>query len=130
VLERAGELGGDGALLGAWTLTPSACELVEDAARVVPTEASVQAVRCARGERGTATIRSGRRTLELTPLGALTFFFDPAAASETSLPLARAVRDAEGIERAREALGAIGVGTELDLERARARRESAAGAPE
>jgi hypothetical protein len=130
VLERVGELGGAGALLGAWSLTPSACELVTDAARVVPTEASVQAVRCARGERGTATIRSGRRTVELTPLGALTLLFDPAVAPGSALPLAHAVRDADDIEQARGALEAIGVGTELDLERARARGESAAGAPE
>jgi hypothetical protein len=130
VLQRAGELGASGALLGAWTLTPSACELVTDAAKVVPTEASLQAVRCARGERGTATIRSGRRTVELTPLGAITLLFDPALAAETALPLARAVHGADGIEEARLTLERLGVGTELDLERARARGESAAGAPE
>ncbi len=130
VLQRAGEIGASGALLGAWSLTPSACELVTDAAKVVPTEASLQAVRCARGERGTATIRSGRRTVELTPLGAITLFFDPALAAETVLPLARAVREEDGIEEARMALERLGVGTELDLERARARGESAAGAPE
>jgi len=130
VLQRAGEIGATGALLGAWAITPSACDLVEEAAKVVPTEASLQAVRCARGERGTAPIRSGRRTVELTPLGGLTFFFDPAIAAGAELPLARAVREADGIEEARDALEALGVSTELDLERARARRESAAGAPE
>jgi hypothetical protein len=130
VLERAGELGASGALLGAWSLTPSACELVEEAAEVVPTEASLQAVRCARGERGTATIRSGRRTVGLTPFGAITFLFDPALAAETAVPLARAVQEADGLEEARLALERLGVGTELDLERARARGESAAGAPE
>jgi hypothetical protein len=130
VLQRTGELGGDGALLGAWELTPSASELVEAAAEVVPTEASLQAVRCARGERGIATIRSGRRTVELTPLGALTVLFDPARAGKSAFPLARAVRDANSIEDAHEALAAIGVRSELALERARARGESAAGAPE
>ena len=71
VLERITELQAAGALLGAWGRTPEAGDLVEAAARSVPTEASVMAVRCARGERGTVPIRSGRRTVELTSLGAL-----------------------------------------------------------
>jgi hypothetical protein len=45
VLERITQLQSAGVLLGAWGLTPEACELVERAAEVVPTEASVQAVR-------------------------------------------------------------------------------------
>jgi hypothetical protein len=121
VLERIGDLGTGGALLGAWALTPSACELVESAAATVPTEASLQAVRCARGERGTVTIRSGRRTVELTPLGALTFFFEPRKAAESFAPLAHAVGPAGSLEEAHEALMALGVRTELELERARAR---------
>jgi hypothetical protein len=130
VLERAGEVGASEALLGAWSLTPSACALVEEAAKVVPTEASLQAVRCARGERGSVPIRGGRRTVELTAFGALTLLFDPAAAAETTVPLARAVREADGIENARLALQELGVRTELDLERERARRAGAAGGPE
>jgi hypothetical protein len=121
VLERIDDLGAGGALLGAWALTPSACALVEAAAEQVPTEASLQAVRCARGERGTATIRSARRTVELTPLGALTFFFDPRKAVESFAPLAHAVAPAGSLEEAHEALLALGVSTELELERARAR---------
>jgi hypothetical protein len=120
VLERIGELGAADALLGAWPLTPAACDLVEAAAREVPTEASVQAVRCARGERGTAPIRGGRRTVELTPLGALTFFFDPVRAARSAVPLATAVAPAASLEEAHEALIGMGVSTELELERARA----------
>jgi hypothetical protein len=130
VLERIGGLGAADALLGAWGLTPEACELVEAAAEVVPTEASVQAVRCARGERGTTQIRSGRRTVELTPLGALTFFFDPVKAAEEAAPLATAVGPAVSLDEANEALKALGVSTELELERARARGEIDAGARE
>jgi hypothetical protein len=121
VLERIGGLGAADALLGAWGLTPSACELVEAAAEVVPTEASLQAARCARGERGTAPIRGGRRSVELTPLGGLTFFFDPVKAVASAAPLAAAVGPAASLEQAHEALAAIGVGTELELERERAR---------
>jgi hypothetical protein len=121
VLERIGELATADALLGTWPLTPEACDLVEAAAEVVPTEASVQAVRCARGERGEAPIRGGRRTVELTPLGALTFFFDPLAAVRSAAPLATAVGPAAGLEQARDALASMGIKTELDLERERAR---------
>jgi hypothetical protein len=121
VLERITELQSAGALLGAWGLTPHACELVESAAEVVPTEASLNAVRCARGERGKFPIRGGKRTVELTPLGALTFFFDPAAAAQSAVPLATAVSPAASLEEAHEALTAMGIRTELELERERAR---------
>jgi hypothetical protein len=121
VLERIRQLAAADALLGAWALTPAACELAEAAAERIPTEASLQAVRCARGERGTAPIRGGTRSVELTPLGALTFFFDPVAAARSAVPLATAVAPAASLEHAHEALLAMGVSTELDLERARAR---------
>ncbi len=123
VLDRVGELAGAGALLGAWGLTPAVAEQIEAAARSVPTEASLMAVRCARGETGSATIRGGRRTVQLTPLGALTFFFDPSMAVQQTAPLARAVADTASLDAAHAALVAIGVSTELDLERARARGE-------
>jgi hypothetical protein len=120
VLGRITELQSAGALLGAWGLTPEACGQVESAAKAVPTEASLMAVRCARGERGSVPIRGGRRTVELTPLGALTFFFDPLAAARSAVPLATAVFPAASIEQAHDALAAMGIRTELDLERARA----------
>jgi hypothetical protein len=121
VLERITALQSADALLGAWGLTPQACELVTSAAETVPTEASLNAVRCARGERGRFPIRGGRRTVELTPLGALTFFFDPTAAAKSAVPLATAVSPAASLEEAHEALVGMGIETELDLERARAR---------
>jgi hypothetical protein len=120
VLARITELQSADALLGAWGMTPEACRLVEEAAKVVPTEASLMAVRCARGERGEVAIRSGRRTVELTPLGALTFFFDPRSAANSAVPLATAVSPAASLEQAHEALTGMGIRTELELERARA----------
>jgi hypothetical protein len=80
------------------------------------------AVRCARGERGTVPIRGGRRSVELTPMGALTFFFDPLVAANSAVPLATAVSPAGSLEEAHDALTALGVRTELELERARARQ--------
>ena len=124
VLGRVTELQSAGALLGAWGLTPQACDLVESAAEVVPTEASLNAARCARGERGPVPIRGGRRTVQLTPLGALTFFFDPLAAADAAVPLATAVSPAASLEQAHEVLTGMGVRTELELERERAAQAS------
>jgi hypothetical protein len=124
VLRRIAALGRAGALLGSWGLTPAVCEQIEQAAQTVPTEASIMGVRCARGETGPAPIRGGRRTVELTPAGALTFYFDPAAAALAGeTPLAAAVGPARGLREAHDALLAIGVETELGLEEARAAAE-------
>jgi hypothetical protein len=121
VLERVAELAAAGAWLGTWGLTPEVASELEAAARIVPTEASLQAVRCARGETGDVAIRDGRRHVRLGPLGALTFFFDAAAAVNGVAPLARAVDSSQDIEAARRALEALGIRTELDYERSRAR---------
>ena len=124
VLERISEIGRAGALLGAWGLTPALCEQLEAAAHVVPTEASMMGVRCARGEVGVAEIRGGLRTVRLTPLGAISFYFDPVAATAAGIaPLAAAVSGSESLEKAQAAMAQLGVRTELDLERARARGE-------
>jgi hypothetical protein len=55
--------------------------------------------------------------VELTPLGALTFYFDPAAALASAARLARAVREATDLDDAHDRLAALGVRTELELER-------------
>jgi hypothetical protein len=117
LLDRLAALTGAGALLGAWGMTPEVADELEKAVEAVPTEASAQAVRCARGEVGWATIRRGRRRVPLSPFGALTFYFDPAIAVETVAPLARAVMDATDLENANELLHRLGVRTELDFER-------------
>lgn len=116
VLERIAELAAAGAWIGTWGLTPEIAAELEAAAGVVPTEASLQAVRCARGERGEVEIRGGRRRVRLGPVGALAFFFDPRLAYERA-PLARAVSEAATIEEARVALAERDLRTELDYER-------------
>ena len=117
VLGRVAELARAAAWLGTWGLTPEVATQLDAAATVVPTEASLQVVRCARGEVGNAYIRRGRRRVELGPVGALTFLFDPVAAPSAALPLAHAVADTGSIEEGRAALAARGVHTELDYER-------------
>jgi hypothetical protein len=120
VLERLAELAAAGGLLGAWGLEPAAADRLEGAIEVVPTEASAQAVACFRGAYGPGTIRRGRRTVERSPVGALTFFWDPGVAMAGPARLAAAVRGAGSLDEAQAVLSALGVSTELDLERAAA----------
>jgi hypothetical protein len=120
VLERIAEVATAGGWLGAWGLTQPVAAELEVAGRLIPTEASLQTVRCARGETGEATIRDGRSTVQLGPVGALALFFDVEVAFRDVAPLARAVAGANDLEQARAALEALGVRTELDYQRKRA----------
>jgi len=117
VLERVAEVSAAGGLLGVWGLTPPSVARLERAIEVVPTEASAQAVACARGAYGPLPIRNGRRTVLRTPAGALTFFFDADAAIGSAARCCAAVRDAATLEEAQATLAAAGIRTELDYER-------------
>jgi hypothetical protein len=119
VLHRVAALAEAGAWIGTWSLTAEIAGEVERAARASGTEASMQVVRCARGETGLAEIRRGRRHVRLGPVGALAFLFDLDAAAP-ELTLARSVVDSVEIEEARATLDALGVRSELDYERSRA----------
>jgi hypothetical protein len=117
VLERIAEVAAGGGLAGSRGLTAAVVERLDAAVEAVPTEASAQAIRCFRGERGTASIRRGLRTVELSPLGAATVYFDVTAAVDSAARVARAVGDSADIEEANRRLNALGIHTELDLER-------------
>ena len=116
VLDRIAEVAAHGGFLGAFGLAPEAAAKLEAAIAVVPTEASAMAVRCAQGARGGTTIRRGRRTVELSPVGGLTFFLDPRIAMDTAARLADAVTDAESLTEANAILHRLGVRSELDYE--------------
>jgi hypothetical protein len=116
-LDRLASLSAAGALVGAAGMSPEVTRELEEATRRVPTEASAQAIRCAKGETGTALIRRGRRTVPLSPLGAMTFYFDPTVAVASMARLASTVSSAGGLEEANDRLHALGLRTELDFER-------------
>ena len=122
VLGRVAALAAAGAWIGSSSVRASVADEIERAAELAGTEASMQVVRCARGETGVAEIRGGRRQVPLSPIGALGFSFDLHAAA-AELPLVQAVAGTESLEAARDALAAIGVRTELDYERERAAGE-------
>jgi hypothetical protein len=116
VLARLSDVAAAGGLGGARGLTEPVAQRLEQAMELVPTEASAQAVRAYRGASGQATIRGGTRTLELSPVAALTFYVDVGVTMRTSGRLATALSDAATLEEANAALNALGVRTELDLE--------------
>lgn len=116
VFARLSNVAAAGGLGGARGLTEPVVARLERAMELVPTEASAQAVRAYRGASGTATIRGGTRSLELTPAAAVTFYLDVAVTMETAGRLARALADAPSLQEANLTLNALGVRTELDLE--------------
>jgi len=118
VLGRVGALAAAGAWSGTWSVTPEIADEVEAAAASTGTEASLQVVRCARGVTGEAEIRGGRRTVPLSPLGALAFCF-AAERAGPELPMASRVVDSTSLEEAHEALTSSGIHTELAYERER-----------
>ena len=117
VMERVSEVAAAGGLAGVHGLTEAVAQRLEGAVREVPTEASAMAIRCFRGDTGVAEIRRGLRTVPLSPLGALTIYLDPEKTVDSAARLAKAVMDAGSMEEANDALNAVGVRTELDLER-------------
>jgi hypothetical protein len=117
VLERIAEVAAAGGLAGARGLTARIADRLDEAVAAVPTEASAQALRCFRGEVGATSIRRGRRSVELSPLGAVTFFFDPVAAVGSAARLAAAVMEARDLGHANEILHELAVYSEFDYER-------------
>lgn len=120
VLDRIALLRSAGALGPDLPLAEQAAADARASTGYVVTEASAMALRCAAGDRGTATIRRGARTVELTATGARLICFDPRAAIACAAPLARAVVHADSLDEANVLLAAAGVRTELELERAAA----------
>jgi hypothetical protein len=116
VLGRVAAAGRAGVWTGTWSPAPSVADEVAAAAVSGHTEASMQLARCARGETGPAPIRNGRRTVELSPVGALAFFLEPGDSLAEVAPLVPAVAAAGSIEAARDELAALGIRTELDYE--------------
>ncbi|MGN6734043.1 MAG: DUF1152 domain-containing protein, partial [Candidatus Binatia bacterium] len=112
-LSRIGAAGG---LLGAWSLTPQIAAELERIIQTVPTEASAIPLRCLRGGWDEQKIRGGERSVRLTPLTALTFFVSTRVVFETLSRPAQAVQGSCSLAEANQALHALGIKTELDLE--------------
>ena len=117
LLDQLARLAGAGGLVGVEGMPAEVADTLERASMEIPTEASAQAIRCAHGEIGVTSIRAGRRQVQLSPIGAMTFYFDPEIAVASVAQLAQAVIDAEDLEAANGSLHHLGITTELDYER-------------
>ena len=118
VLERLAEVAAAGGHLGSWGPGTAELERVEAAVAQIPTEASTMALRCARGVLGSVSIRDGRRTVRLTSIGGLVFFFHPVVALGSAARCAALVAGASSLEEANGILLGHGIATELDWESA------------
>jgi hypothetical protein len=116
VHERLADVARAGGLAGVRGITPPIAARLAAAVEAVPTEASAMALRAYQGQTGTTSIRGGRRTLELTPAAAMTFYLDAAVAMESTAVLAQAVDGAESLADANRILRERGVRSELDWE--------------
>lgn len=115
-LARVAQAGG---FLGAWALTPQIVQELEDVIEKVPTEASAIPVRCAKGAWGQQGIRYDERRVKLTPLTTLTFYLSASTVFHTLSRPAQVVAASTSLEEANNALHALGIKSELDLERER-----------
>ncbi|MHA1604709.1 MAG: DUF1152 domain-containing protein, partial [Candidatus Freyarchaeota archaeon] len=101
--------------LGARGMTPEDFTKMLEAKRYVETEASFLPLRAWRGEHGTFKIRGGTRSVELSILSTLTFYFDTRVVYELS-PVAKAIKDTRSFKEANERLHELGLATEYDFE--------------
>lgn len=108
-----------GGFLGGWALTPKIVRELKRVVEEVHTEASAIPLFCAEGAWGETSIRSDGRKVKLTPLTTITFFVSPRVVLEALSRPGRAVASSTSLDQANEALHALGMRTELDLERDR-----------
>lgn len=106
-----------GGLLGAWGLTPKIAAELEEAVKTVPTEASAIPLDCFHGAWGERTIRSGRRSVKLTPLTTMIILMSATRLCDTLSHPAQALQRSQSLEEANDALHAMGIYSELDFER-------------
>ncbi|MGH2840627.1 MAG: DUF1152 domain-containing protein [Solirubrobacteraceae bacterium] len=116
VLERVAEVAAAGGHVGTWGPGPADLERLEAAVAQIPTEASAMALRCARGATGPTTIRDGRRTVLLSPVGGMVFFFDALTTLRSAARCAALVEHAPSLAQASAILTERGIASELQYE--------------
>jgi hypothetical protein len=111
----------EGGFLGCASMGSKEFEFMRNLAGDITTEASSIPLDAFRGELGLRKIRFGR-TVPVSPLSILTFYFKASKLYENSV-LARKILHAGSIEEARKELNSLGIFTEMDYEYLLKRRE-------
>ena len=106
-----------GGLLGARGLTPEDVAVLEEVIPHTKTEPSALAIKAARGFRGDVAIRRGYRTVALTPLSALTFYFDPKVVFDHISRVAKDLVPTRSLDEAQAVLERANLPSELAFER-------------
>jgi hypothetical protein len=81
------------------------------------TESSALAVKAAKGVMGEISIREGSRKVWLTPISAITFYFDPKVVFERISVVGRDLVPTRSLDEAQLVLERAGVPSELTFER-------------
>ena len=106
-----------GGFLGTRGLTPDDLKLLEEVIPKTKTESSALAVKAARGLKGEIKIRGGYRKVQLTPMSAMTFYFDPRVVFERVSKVARELVETRTLDEAQGVLERMRVPSELTFER-------------
>ncbi len=106
-----------GGFLGTRGLTPDDLKLLEEVIPKTKTESSALAVKAARGLKGEVKIRGGYRKVQLTPMSAMTFYFDPRVVFERVSKVARELVETRTLDEAQGVLERMRVPSELTFER-------------
>jgi hypothetical protein len=116
-IRQVARVAGYGGLLGARGLTPEDVGVLDRILPKTKTESSALAVKAARGFQGEVEIRGGFRKVLVTPMTALTFYFDPRVVFERVSKVAKDLVPTRTLEEAHGILERAGVPSELTFER-------------
>jgi hypothetical protein len=106
-----------GGFLGARGLTPDDLKVLDGVIPKTKTEPSALAVKAARGLRGEIEIRGGYRKVLLTPMSAMTFYFDPRVVFDRINGAAKELVPTRSLDDAQGVLERLGMPSELKFER-------------
>jgi len=106
-----------GGFLGARGLVPDDLKVLDGIIPKTKTESSALAVKAARGLQGEIKIRGGRRKVVLTPMSAMTLYFDPRIVFDRINGAAKELVPTRSLDEAQEVLERLGLRSELTFER-------------
>ncbi len=115
--QQLARIAGYGGFLGASGLTPEDLGVLDGVIPKTKTESSALAVKAARGLRGEIEIRGGYRKVLLTPMSAMTFYFDPRVIFDRISKVAKELVPTRSLDEAQAVLERAGVPSELTFER-------------